>query len=134
MRREILLAGVIAGMLGLMGSAMAQSSDSVMPMGSMSMSHGTMAGHMMLSETRPLKPGDQAKADAIAAAAKAAIEPYRDYKKALADGFEIFLPEPAAEDVSLYELRTRVCGGVQVRSVEGPTSLLYERRRMVATS
>ena len=54
------------------------------------MSH--MAGHMYMTTLRPVKPGDQQKADAIAADAKKAMEPYRDYHKALADGYEIFLP------------------------------------------
>jgi len=51
-----------------------------------------MAGHMLMSSPRPLKPGDQQKADAIVEAAKTAMEPYRDYHKALTDGYEIFLP------------------------------------------
>ena len=55
-----------------------------------SMAH--MSGHMHMSNPRPPQPGDQQKADAIAAAAKQAMEPYHDYKKALADGYEIFLP------------------------------------------
>jgi len=51
-----------------------------------------MAGHMFMSSPRPLQPGDQQKADAIVAAARTAMEPYQDYHKALADGYEIFLP------------------------------------------
>jgi hypothetical protein len=47
---------------------------------------------MYMTLPRPLKPGDQEKADAIVAAAKAAMAPYQDYRKALADGFRIFLP------------------------------------------
>jgi hypothetical protein len=51
-----------------------------------------MAGHMYMTTLQPVKPGDQAKADAVAMAAKAAMAPYQDYHKALADGYEIFLP------------------------------------------
>jgi hypothetical protein len=51
-----------------------------------------MGGHMYMTTLRPIQPGDQQKADAIVAAAKTAIEPYQDYHKALADGYEIFLP------------------------------------------
>ena len=54
------------------------------------MSH--MAGHMFLTSLRPMQPGDQQKADAVVAAAIKAMEPYRDYHKALADGYQIFLP------------------------------------------
>jgi hypothetical protein len=51
-----------------------------------------MAGHMYLTSLRPIEPGDQQKADAVVAAAKTAMEPYQDYRKALADGYQIFLP------------------------------------------
>ena len=53
---------------------------------------GGMMAHMHLSALRPVQPGDQQKADAIAADAQQAMEPYRDYRKALADGYRIFLP------------------------------------------
>ena len=37
-----------------------------------------MSGHMYLTTLRPPQPGDQQKADAIVAAARAAMEPYQD--------------------------------------------------------
>jgi len=52
-----------------------------------------MSGHMYMTSLRSPKPGDREKADTIAAAAKTAISSYRDYRKALADGYEIFLPD-----------------------------------------
>ena len=55
------------------------------------MSDGKMA-HMYMTSLRPPAPGDEQKADAIVAAAKTAMAPYQDYRKALADGFVIFLP------------------------------------------
>jgi hypothetical protein len=51
-----------------------------------------MAGHMHMTSLRPMEAGDQQKADAVVAAAKKAMVPYQDYRKALADGYEIFLP------------------------------------------
>jgi hypothetical protein len=51
-----------------------------------------MAGHMHLTKPRTVQPGDQQKAEAIIEAAKEAMAPYRDYRKALADGYRIFLP------------------------------------------
>ncbi len=61
---------------------------------------GSMAGpatemdpHMSMTKLRPRQPGDQARADAIVAAAKKAAERYRDYRKAEADGYTIFMPE-----------------------------------------
>ncbi len=53
----------------------------------------SMSGHMYMTKLRPIQPGDQQKADAIVAAAKAAMAPYEDYHKALADGYRIFLPD-----------------------------------------
>jgi hypothetical protein len=51
-----------------------------------------MSGHMYMTSLRPLKPGDQEKANAVVAAAKQAMAPYQDYHKALEDGYHIFLP------------------------------------------
>jgi hypothetical protein len=51
-----------------------------------------MSRHMYMTTLRPVQPGDQQKADAIAAAARAAMAPYVNYQKALADGYRIFLP------------------------------------------
>jgi hypothetical protein len=52
-----------------------------------------MVPHMSMTKLRPLAPGDQARADAILAAAKKAAERYRDYRKAEADGYTIFMPD-----------------------------------------
>jgi len=52
-----------------------------------------MDPHMSMTKSRPLRPGDQARADVILAAAKKAAERYRDYRQAEADGYVIFLPE-----------------------------------------
>jgi hypothetical protein len=51
-----------------------------------------MSGHMYMTSLRTLKAGDQQRADAVVVAARAAMEPYQDYRKALADGYQIFLP------------------------------------------
>src|SRR5260370_7775534 len=48
--------------------------------------------HMSMTKVRPVQPGEQARADAIVAAAKKAAERYRDYRKAEADGYTIFMP------------------------------------------
>jgi hypothetical protein len=52
-----------------------------------------MGPHMSMTKLRPLQPGDQARANAILAAAKKAAERYRDYRKAEADGYTIFMPD-----------------------------------------
>ena len=85
-----------------------------------------MASHMHMSGVRPLHEGDQAKADAIVAAAKKAMEPYRDFHKALADGYEIFLPKVPQKQ---YHFSNRENGRSARNSFDPgkPTSLLYRK-------
>src|SRR5437764_4346828 len=63
-----------------------------MAMHSMESHHMDMGPHMKMTSVRELKPGDQEKAEQIVQAARAAAEKYKDYKVALADGYNIFLP------------------------------------------
>jgi hypothetical protein len=50
-------------------------------------SMAAMANHMCITPMRPAQPGDEQKARDVAAQVKAAIEKYKDYKKAIADGY-----------------------------------------------
>ena len=86
----------------------------------------SMAGHMSMTALRPPVPGDQQKADAIVAAAKAAMAPYADYHKAIADGYQIFLPNVPQPQYHF----TRYDYGLAARSQfdpAKPTSLLYKK-------
>jgi hypothetical protein len=92
--------------------------------GQQGMAH--MAGHMYMTVLRPAKPGDQQKADAIVAAAKTAMAPYQDYHKALADGYEIFLPNVPQPQYHF----TKYEYGLEARlqfDPRRPTSLLYKK-------
>src|ERR1700744_1340559 len=85
-----------------------------------------MAGHMHMTVLRPPMPGDRQKADAIVAAAKDAMAPYQDYHKAIADGFEIFLPNVPQPQYHF----TNTMNGLAARShfdPAKPTSLLYKK-------
>jgi hypothetical protein len=85
-----------------------------------------MAGHMLMTELRPIKPGDQQRADVIVTAAKEAMAPYQDYRKALADGYEIFLPNIPQPQYHF----TKYEYGREARSHFDslkPTSLLYKK-------
>jgi hypothetical protein len=85
-----------------------------------------MSGHMYLTPQRPAQASDQAKADAVVAAARAAMAPYQDYHKALADGYEIFLPNVPQP---LYHF-TNYKHGWAARDhfdPQKPTSLLYQK-------
>jgi hypothetical protein len=65
-------------------------------MGSMSVmgqSMAAMTNHMCITPMRPVQPGDEERAKALIAQVKATIEKYKDYKKALADGYVIANPK-----------------------------------------
>lgn len=62
-------------------------------MAAMGPSMAAMAGHMYITPLRPIQPGDEEKAKAVVAQVKASIERYKDYRKALADGYVIANPK-----------------------------------------
>ena len=53
----------------------------------MGQSMTAMTNHMCITPMRPAQPGDEERATAMVAQVKAAIEKYKDYKKAIADGY-----------------------------------------------
>src|SRR5712692_9341014 len=62
-------------------------------MSNMGPSMAAMAGHMYMTPLRPKQPGDTEKAKVVVAAAKAMMERYKDYRKALSDGYVIAIPK-----------------------------------------
>jgi hypothetical protein len=92
--------------------------------GQQGMAH--MAGHMYMTVLRPAKPGDQQKADAIVAAAKTAMVPYQDYHKALADGYQIFLPNVPQPQYHFTKYEYGLEARLQFDPAR-PTSLLYKK-------
>jgi hypothetical protein len=85
-----------------------------------------MSGHMFMTALRPLQPGDQQRADAIVSAAKQAMEPYRDYRKALADGYRIFLPNVPQPQYHFTKPGNRREAAWRFDPLK-PTSLLYKK-------
>lgn len=85
-----------------------------------------MGGHMAMTNLRPVRPGDQERADAIIVAARKAAEPYRDYRKALAEGYIIFAPNVPQH---IYHFTRDDYGIAAARRFDPdkPTSLLYEK-------
>jgi cytochrome c556 len=70
--------------------------DDLHSMGGMSVmgeSMGAMTNHMCITPLRAREPGDEEKVKAMVAQIRAAIEKYKDYKKALADGYVIANPK-----------------------------------------
>jgi hypothetical protein len=85
-----------------------------------------MAGHMYMTPLRTPQTGDQQKADGVVVAAKEAMEPYQDYRKALADGYTIFLPNVPQH---IYHFTKREYGFQAAFRFDPakPTSLLYKK-------
>jgi len=59
----------------------------------MGQSMAAMTNHMCITPLRPMQPADEEKVKALIKQVKAAIERYKDYKKALADGYVIANPK-----------------------------------------
>jgi len=98
-------------------------------MSSMGPSMAAMAGHMYVTPLRSKQPGDEERAKAVVAQAKATIERYKDYRKALLDGYVIanpklkqpqyhFMNKANAREADLHFDPTK------------PTALLYRRTPM----
>jgi hypothetical protein len=86
----------------------------------------SMGPHMKMTELRKPKPGDVQRAQMVADEARKVAEHYLDYHTALADGFQIFLPNVPQK---MYHF-TNYSYGAEAFShfnPEHPTSLLYEK-------
>jgi hypothetical protein len=90
------------------------------------MANSHMAGHMYMTTLRPIQPGDQQKADAVVAAAKTAMAPYEDYHKALADGYQIFLPNVPQAQYHFTKYENGRDAWLRFDPLK-PTSLLYKK-------
>jgi len=114
----------IALLLGAALIASQSTTHTVVAAAGADMSH--MAGHMYMTTLRPPKPGDQQKADAIIAAAKTAMAPYQDYRKALADGYKIFLPDVPQPQYHFTKDEYGIAAAFRFDPLK-PTSLLYTK-------
>lgn len=95
-------------------------------MARMGPSMAAMAGHMKVTPLLPAQPGDEEKAKAVVAAAKATMERYKDYRKALADGYVIANPKV---EQAQYHFNNDANGSEAETHFDPnkPTSLLYRR-------
>jgi cytochrome c556 len=85
-----------SAMPGMSAGGTQHECDDLHDMGGMSVmgeSMGAMTNHMCITPVRPRQPGDEEKVKAMVAQVRAAIEKYKDYKKALADGYVIANPK-----------------------------------------
>jgi hypothetical protein len=95
-------------------------------MGDMGPSMAAMAGHMYMTPMRPEQPGDKERAKAIVAQVKASIERYKDYKKALADGYVIANPKLEQPQYH-FNNPAHIKDADQTFDPTKPSSLLYRR-------
>ena len=71
--------------------------------------HMDMGPHMKMTAVRQAKTGDAERAQQVVEAARKTSEKYKDYHAALADGFEIFLPN-VPQKMYLHQSRVRPGG------------------------
>jgi hypothetical protein len=89
-------------------------------------SMAAMAGHMIMTPSRPIQPSDEDRARAVVAAAKAVMEKYHDYRKALADGYVILRPD--VEQLQYHFTNAENTKQEEVRfDPSKPSALLYFR-------
>lgn len=120
------------GMAGMPGMKMdhGQMTDDQMAQrdanGQMIPGHQHMGPHMKMSAKRPSTSEDWAKADEVVAELREGIEKYKDYKVALADGFEPFLPNLPQP---MYHFTSARNGFLEAFTFDAsrPTSLLYKK-------
>jgi hypothetical protein len=124
--------------LFLCASLMAQSQDmSNMPgmsgapegqhaMEAMESHHMDVGQHMKMTALRPMRPGDQERADKLVEEARSAIAKYQDYRVALGDGYQIFLPNVPQKMYHFTNRRYAFEAAFRFNP-EHPTSLLYEK-------
>jgi hypothetical protein len=93
---------------------------------SMSHEHMEMSAHMHMTALRPENPDDEKRAEQILATLRPAIEKYKDYKAALADGYQIFLPNIPQPQYHFTNWRYAFEAQF-VFDAAHPTSLLYKK-------
>ena len=83
--------------------------------------------HLKLTAMRAPNARDSARGAEILRGLREGIEPYRDYRKAIADGYRIFLPNVPMKVYHFTNYGRAIWEG---RSFDArkPSSLLYERR------
>lgn len=87
-----------------------------------------MNAHMFMTDLRPRNAADDQRAEAILETLRVSIAKYKDYKVALADGYQIFLPNIPQP---MYHFTNYANGFKAAFAFDPahPTSLLYKKTR-----
>src|SRR3954468_21560241 len=91
----------------------------------MSHHHLDMGPHMKMTTLRPATQADKDRAALTVATTRQALEKYKDYKTALADGYKIFLPKVPSK-MKHFTNNSYAMENVFGFNPAHPTSLLYE--------
>jgi hypothetical protein len=108
------------------GMAGTDTEDGAHAMHSMEGHHVDMGPHMKMTALRDPKPGDEKRAQQVVDAARHVAEKYKDYHIALADNFQIFLPNVPQKMYHFTNYSYAFEAAVSFNP-EHPTSLLYEK-------
>ena len=97
-------------------------------MHSMQPGHQMDGAHMRMTPRRPATAKDLQRAELIVAILREVIEPYKDYRVALAEGYRIFMPNMPQRE---YHFNNYWNGFVEGFTFDParPTSLLYKKTR-----
>ena len=82
--------------------------------------------HVNVTAMRSVQPGDKERADEIVRVVRQTIDKYKDYKVALSDGYQIFLPDVPQKMYHFNNDWYAMEANHRFRP-EHPTSLLYEK-------
>lgn len=93
---------------------------------SMAERHTHMGPHFRWTALRTPEPADQQKAKEIVSILRKALEPYRDYRSAIKDGYEPFLPKVSQPHYH-FTSKWRGFKAAFQFDPEKPTSLLYKK-------
>jgi len=88
--------------------------------------HHHAGPHIVLSPERTLTPADQQRADALIQTLRASLEKYRDYRVAIADGYQPFLAELPLPEHHFTNYRYGFLNAFWFDAAR-PTSLLYRK-------
>ncbi len=86
----------------------------------------SMGAHMYMTALRPANPADEKRAAEIVAQLRPAIEKYKDYRVALADGFKIFGPNVPQPQYHFTNYAYAFEAAFEFNPAH-PTSLLYKK-------
>jgi hypothetical protein len=93
---------------------------------SMAVSHKHMGPHFRWTALKPLQPADEQRAALLLKELRDALTPYRDYRRAVKDGYEPFLPNVVQPHYHFTSKWRGLKAAFRFNPAE-PTSLLYRK-------